>query len=430
MYFAVSAAPPRHAHGSGERAASARPPPPPSPTGLAQPPPFLQGERGLDAGGVTSELFALLAAQTLDARLLRCLEDGTLFLRGATDPPEADTAEAGTAEAGGGGGGGGDGGGGSGGVTARKATPLQLYEAAGRLLGCFVARAAAQAAQQDGDNDDGGGSLVLPLGLGGGLLALLVDAPLTAADVRAADPLLFRFRVDALLEPQGIENVAAMLCADALYFVADDDGCDGSEGGEAGAGTATPLCAGGAARCVTTDNLHEYIGLFSEHLLCGALRREAAALLRGVWSVVPLAAMRQARLSGTELGSLFEGVAELDLAAWRAHTVLEPSEGVSAAAASHLEAAFFGALASLDADARARLFQFVTGLPRLPPGGFDALRPRFTLQLLGSAYSGRLPVAHTCFNALQLAPLEGDEADLARALSISVEFGSGAFTDF
>ena len=395
---------------------------------LTQPPLFRQGERGLDAGGVTSELFALLAAQTLDARLLRCLEDGTLFLRGATDPPEADTAEADTAEAGSGGGDGG--GGGGGGVTARHATPLQLYEAAGRLLGCFVARAAAQAAQPVGDNDDGGGSLVLPLGLGGGLLALLVDAPLTAADVRAADPLLFRFRVDALLEPQGIENVAAMLCADALYFVADDDdGCNGSEGGEAGAGTATPLCAGGAARRVTADNLHEYIGLFSEHLLCGVLRREAAALLRGVWSVVPLAAMRQARLSGTELGSLFEGVAELDLAAWRAHTVLEPSEGVSAAAASRLEADFFDALVSIDADARARLFQFVTGLPRLPPGGFGALRPRFTLQLLGAAYSGRLPMAHTCFNALQLAPLEGDAADLARALSISVEFGSGAFTD-
>ena len=405
--------------------------PAPSPMLLTHPPLFRQGERGLDAGGVTSELFALLAAQTLDARLLRCLEDGTLFLRGATDPPEADTAEADTAEAGSGGGDGCGGGGGGGGVTARHATPLQLYEAAGRLLGCFVARAAAQAAQPDGDNDDGGGSLVLPLGLGGGLLALLVDAPLTAADVRAADPLLFRFRVDALLEPQGIENVAAMLCADALYFVADDDDdCNGSEGGEAGAGTATPLCAGGAARRVTADNLHEYIGLFSEHLLCGVLRREAAALLRGVWSVVPLAAMRQARLSGTELGSLFEGVAELDLAAWRAHTVLEPSEGVSAAAASRLEAAFFDALVSIDADARARLFQFVTGLPRLPPGGFGALRPRFTLQLLGAAYSGRLPVAHTCFNALQLAPLEGDEADLARALSISVEFGSGAFTDF
>ena len=127
--------------------------------------------------------------------------------------------------------------------------------------------------------------------------------------------------------------------------------------------------------------------------------------------------------------NLFEGVAELDLDAWRAHTVLEPSEGVSAAAASRLESAFFGALAALDADARARLFQFVTGLPRLPPGGFGALRPHFTLQLMGPAYSGRLPVAHTCFNALQLAPLEGDEADLRRALSISVELGSGAFTE-
>ena len=36
---------------------------------------------------------------------------------------------------------GGGGGGGGGGVAARQATPLQLYEVAGRLLGCFVARA-------------------------------------------------------------------------------------------------------------------------------------------------------------------------------------------------------------------------------------------------------------------------------------------------
>ena len=105
---------------------------------------------------------------------------------------------------------------------------------------------------------------------------------------------------------------------------------------------------------------------------------------------------------------------------------------MSAADAQRLEAAFFGALASpaFDAEARAKLFQFVTGLPRLPPGGFGTLRPPFTLQLLGPAFSGRLPVAHTCFNALQLAPLEGGATELARALTTSVEFGSGAFTEF
>ena len=46
----------------------------------------------------------------------------------------------------------------------------------------------------------GDGRARLPAALSRALLALLCDAPLTAADARGADPVLFRFRVDALLE--------------------------------------------------------------------------------------------------------------------------------------------------------------------------------------------------------------------------------------
>ena len=35
--------------------------------------------------------------------------------------------------------------------------------------------------------------------------------------------MLFRFRVDALLEPGGIADVAMVMCEESLTFVADDD---------------------------------------------------------------------------------------------------------------------------------------------------------------------------------------------------------------
>ena len=41
-----------------------------------------------------------------------------------------------------------------------------------------------------------------------------------------------------------------------------------------------------------------------------------------------------------------------------------------------------------------------------------------------------MPVAHTCFNALQLGPVDGGAAALARLLETSVEFGGGGFSDF
>ena len=427
-------------------------------------------EPALDAGGVTTELFALLAKQTIDEklRLFEALEDGTLFLRPHDKPPDPPPeAEGGSGSGAGGasdGGGGGaasgvgaeGAGGGQGGSRKRKLpdwaaepdvahaegppqqphdrrTPLLLYESLGRLIGCFLCRACAQAAEgadsaAGSGGGGGGGSLVLPLRLSGALLAQLLDVPLVAADVRAKDSLLYRFRVDALREEGGIDNVAAMLCADdGLAFVADDD--DGDD-------APTPLCEGGAARRVTAASLDEYVARFSEHLLCAPLRKELALLLRGVWAVCPLGALREANLGVAELRSLFEGEESLDLDAWRLHARLEPSAGVSAADATARTDAFFGALRDhCDADARRRLFQFATGLPRLPPGGFAQLRPPFTLQLLGDSYRGRLPVAHTCFNALQLAPPAAPAAPpaeqataLAKALATSVEWGEGAFS--
>ena len=65
----------------------------------------------------------------------------------------------------------------------------------------------------------------------------------------------------------------------------------------------------------------------------------------------------------------------------------------SARAAAEAKRLFFEAVRGLDEEHRSRLLCFVTALHRLPAGGFAALTPPFTLQLLGPQFGAdRLPV--------------------------------------
>lgn len=70
---------------------------------------------------------------------------------------------------------------------------------------------------------------------------------------------------------------------------------------------------------------------------------------------------------------------------------------------------FWAYVRTLSPDQMTALLQFVTGSPRLPPGGFAFLKAtgadlkKFTLILdARSNSSSRLPSAHTCFNELEL----------------------------
>ena len=158
-------------------------------------------------------------------------------------------------------------------------------------------------------------------------------------------------------------------------------------------------------------------------------------MLSGVWSVVPLAALLEARLDASDLGLLLSGTHSFDVDEWKRQTTVEAASDVPPASKAARAASFFRVLQSFDDETRAKLFAFATGLQRLPAtGGFARLEPKFTLQLLGPAFAGRLPVAHTCFNALQLAPAGEDDggegaadAALARALTTAVTYGGEGF---
>lgn len=94
--------------------------------------------------------------------------------------------------------------------------------------------------------------------------------------------------------------------------------------------------------------------------------------LAGFWEVVPAALLTECQIDEKDLGMLVSGVAEVDVADWRAHTTAQPAE-------SPTIGWFWETVERLGVEQRARILQFSTGLSRLPPEGFKGLRPPFEL---------------------------------------------------
>jgi hypothetical protein len=87
---------------------------------------------------------------------------------------------------------------------------------------------------------------------------------------------------------------------------------------------------------------------------------------------------------------------------------------------------FWGAVAALTEVQRRQLLRLVTGYEAPPAGGFVALGPpHFTLAI--GADPKRIPVAHTCFNTLDI-PCCTDVADMQDKLAKFIEHSSGQFT--
>ena len=89
---------------------------------------------------------------------------------------------------------------------------------------------------------------------------------------------------------------------------------------------------------------------------------------------------------------------------------------------------FWRAVRSFDQTEKAKLLQFITGTSKVPLEGFSQLHgvhgtQRFNIH---RAYGeGRLPVAHTCFNQLDLPSYDSYEKMRAQLLLAMNEGGEG-----
>ena len=201
------------------------------------------------------------------------------------------------------------------------------------------------------------------------------------------------------------------------------------------------LRPGGAAIAVDAANLGEYVAAVTDATVGGGVARQLEAFRGGLRDVCQPAALGV--FSASELERVLCGEGQ----AWTPELLAECvtfDHGYSAA--SPPIRALTEVLCAYGPEEQRAFLRFVTGAPRLPPGGLTALRPRLTVvckQPSGAAAGGGgadgapisagttladkdLPSAMTCASYLKLPPYSCVEV-LRERLGYAVNEGVGSF---
>ena len=242
----------------------------------------------------------------------------------------------------------------------------------------------------------------LPLPLEAPFLRCLLGraSTLTVDDLEAVDPVCWRSFKSLLEQP----NVDAMGLTWEL---------DGAE-----------LKPGGSNIAVTDASKADFVNAAAAWKLHGRIAPAVSAIRAGLNSVLSRETL--AVLTDGDLGLLLGGVATIDLADWRAHTVYE-----GFIPGCEQMRWFWQVVAGMSPEERGLLLKLATGASAPPAGGFKELQgmggpQKFTIQRV-NAPSHHLPTASTCFNLLKMPGGYASFKDLERKLLAAVRFGSGGF---
>ncbi|EYC41466.1 hypothetical protein Y032_0568g55 [Ancylostoma ceylanicum] len=177
------------------------------------------------------------------------------------------------------------------------------------------------------------------------------------------------------------------------------------------------LKPGGADIAVTQSNKADYVQRYVHHRLCvgrnGEVGRQAAAFRDGFKMVLNsrIVAFFQPR----ELMELVIGNENYD---WSELRKIVQYKGEYHANHPTI-LAFWEAFFELNVDERKKFLQFLMGSTRLPVGGMSSLQ-----MYIQPTAPEVLPVAHTCFNLLDL-PNIADSKELLRRLRVSIQHTQG-----
>ena len=158
---------------------------------------------------------------------------------------------------------------------------------------------------------------------------------------------------------------------------------------------------------VTLDNLEEYLQLYADHHLIGAIREQVNAVRQGLGVFLDDALMAKLRACFTvaEFQLLLCGAPEIDVDDWQASA--EYRGGYSAG--SDQVKWFWAEVRGMTPEEQGQLLFFCTGSARSPATGFANLmgyqgqQQRFTIECDDRGVE-RLPTAAACFNMLKLPP--------------------------
>jgi len=204
-------------------------------------------------------------------------------------------------------------------------------------------------------------------------------------------------------------------------------------------GQSTELTKCGSDVPVTATNLREYVDAVVDACVGSGVSSFFESIRSGVEEIFPLARLKM--FNETELEALICGQGEK----WTTEMLLDCinfDHGYSAQAPPIRN--FCEILSSFTSDQQRAFMRFVTGAPRLPPGGLAALQPRLTVvckqpscavglssdvTILSAGTplaDGDLPSAMTCASYLKLPPYSSKEVMFQR-LQYAMNEGSGSF---
>merc|ERR1712187_608730 len=84
---------------------------------------------------------------------------------------------------------------------------------------------------------------------------------------------------------------------------------------------------------------------------------------------------------------------------------------------------FWELIEEMNSEERSKVLHFATGSSRLPSGGFAELDPKFEMHIIPGT-PDHLPIAHTCFNRIDLYTYISKE-QLNEKLQSALEAGEG-----
>lgn len=193
-----------------------------------------------------------------------------------------------------------------------------------------------------------------------------------------------------------------------------------------------PLKPGGNNILVNIDNMEEYVSLVVDATIKIGVMSQLEAFRTGFNQVLPLSSLQI--FTENELDYLFCGVRNL----WVAETLTDHikfDHGYTAQSSPILN--LLEIMVEFTPTQQQAFLQFITGCPRLPPGGLGALNPKLTV--VRKNFSGatgdpnsektmdaELPSVMTCANYLKLPPYSSKEVMRDRLLYAITE-GQGSF---
>jgi E3 ubiquitin-protein ligase HUWE1 len=184
------------------------------------------------------------------------------------------------------------------------------------------------------------------------------------------------------------------------------------------------LVPGGRDIPVTNDNKKDYIRRTCAVRMTGAIEEQLFSLLRGFYEIIPRHAI--SIFSEQELELLICGMPDIDVEDLRVHT-----EYQGYTASSPQIRWFWECVAGMSQQDKANLLQFATGCSKVPPGGFgnpSSLNGRssfFSIVRVDMPPKS-LPLAHTCFNRIDLPAYPTNEI-LREKLMLAITYGNKGF---